>query len=95
MRLLSGFSLFAFLMIIAFPVNADAFSRRSSHSEVAPQTVPLKATQTNTSQTNTLDVSPQAVPEPPVVLLMGLGFGLLALGTMVMRYRRTDRSSPS
>lgn len=91
MRLLSFFSLFVFLMLSSFPITADAFSRRSSHSEIA-QTVPLRTTQTNASQTNTLNASPQAIPEPSVLLLMSIGFGMLAVGVIVKRFRRPNSS---
>jgi hypothetical protein len=86
MKLLSYCSLFMLVMLISFPVSADAFSRRSHHSETAPQSAPLRTTQLTTSQTNTLDASPQAVPEPPVLWLMSLGVGLLAIGALSRRF---------
>jgi hypothetical protein len=94
MKLVSYFSLVMLLMLISFPVTSDAFSRRSSHSEVTqPVSTPLRTSQTNTSQTNMaqtngLAASSQAVPEPPVLWLMSLGVGLLILGAMFRRLRR-------
>ncbi len=83
MKLIYGISLFILFMVLSFPLTSDAFSRRSHHSEMGPQTAPL-----NTNQTIRHDVSPQAVPEPPALLLMSIGIGLLAVGTVVKRFRR-------
>ena len=87
MKLLTYCSVFVLLTLISLPITAEAFSRRSHHSEVGPtqQTAPLNQ--------QTRDVSPQAVPEPPVVLLMGIGIGLFAIGSMVMRFRGQRVSS--
>ena len=82
MRLIPGISLLILFMFISFPGTSDAFSRRSHHSEMGPQSAPL------TSQTIRDDVSPQAVPEPPALLLMSIGVGLLAVGVMFKRSRR-------
>ena len=87
MKALSGISLYILFVLIAFPATSDAFSRRSHHSEVGPQTAPL-----NSSQTITSDVSAQAVPEPPALLLMSIGVGLFAGGAMLRRFRRPDSS---
>jgi hypothetical protein len=98
MKFLSYFSLVLLLMLISFPVSSDAFSRRSSHSEVAqPATTSLRTSQTNTSQTNItqangLNASSQAVPEPPVLWLMSLGVGLLVLGAMFRQVCRSQKS---
>jgi hypothetical protein len=84
MKLLSALSLFILLMLMSFPATSDAFSRRSHHSETGPQTAPL-----NKSQVTTGDVSAQAVPEPPALLLLSVGVGLFAVGVMFKRLRRT------
>ena len=89
MKLLSCFSLLVFVMLISFPVTSDAFSRRSHHSEMTPQTAPLNTLQT---QPQTRDVSAQAVPEPPALLLISIGLGLLAVGLTFKRFRRPDSS---
>lgn len=86
MKLLSCFSLFVFLMLISFPVTSEAFSRRSHHSEMTPQSAPLNTLQTQTRD----DVSAQAVPEPPALLLISIGIGLLAVGLTFKRFRRPD-----
>ena len=75
MKLLVYDSLVVFLTLISLPLNADAFSRRSRHSEVAPT---QQTTQLNNT-TETGNVSAQAVPEPPVFLLIGVGVGIIAL----------------
>lgn len=98
MRLVSCFGMFLFVMVISLPVTSDAFSRRSSHSEVTqPVSTPLRTSQTNTTQsnitqTNRLDASSQAVPEPPVLWLMSLGLGLLILGAIFRQLRRSQKS---
>ena len=84
MKLLSGISLFVFLMLISFPATSEAFGRRSHGSEVGPQSAPL-----NNSDTTKHDVSPQAVPEPPALLLLTVGVGLLGIGVTIRRFRRT------
>ena len=82
-------SLFVLFMSLSLPITSDAFSRRSHQSEMGPQSAPL-----NTSLTHgdTRDVSAQAVPEPPVLLLMSFGLGVLAVGALVKRYRRPHGS---
>lgn len=91
MKLFSWVGLFVLFMVLYSSTTSDAFSRRSSHSEVA-HTTPLPANPANArenkSQITTLDVSPQAVPEPPVLWLTMLGVGLLAGGMLVGQVRR-------
>src|SRR5690242_4918331 len=83
MKLASGISLFVLFMGLSFPVTSVAFSRRSQISEVGPQSAPL-----NTSHYGDRhDVSPQAVPEPPVLFLMSIGVGLLGIGAMFKHFR--------
>ena len=77
----------ALFTLSSLPLTAEAFSRRSHHSDVGPSqavTAPLN----NTNQTENSNISPQAVPEPPVVLLMSIGVGLIGLYSIVKRYRR-------
>jgi hypothetical protein len=59
--------LFVFLTLLSWPTTSDAFSRRSSGSEVAP----MQAATTPVTTAN--NVSAQSVPEPPVLLLMSIG----------------------
>jgi hypothetical protein len=83
--LISGFLLVG-LTLLWLPTTADAFSRRSHGSEVTQSqavTVPLKA-----DTIETRDVSPTAVPEPPVLLLMGIGLAVFALCSAIKGYRR-------
>ena len=74
--------LVVFLAVMSFPITAEAFGRRSHSSDFSQSqtTAPIQRT----------DVSPQAVPEPPALLLMGIGFGALAVFTAIKRFRRQD-----
>jgi hypothetical protein len=90
MKILTCCSVFVLLTLISFPITADAFSRRHSSSELEQnhfQSVP------HNSQNQTLDISPQAVPEPPVLLLMGIGMGLFAVYSGIRHFRgqKADR----
>ena len=80
-------SVFVFLTLTLLPVTADAFSRRSHSSEVMPtqQTTTLN----RTTSTETQNVSAQAVPEPPALLLMTIGVGLFVAYAVAKR-RRTQ-----
>lgn len=83
-------SLFVLLALMSFPITADAFSRRSHHSD-------FSQSQAVTAPLQTADVSPNAVPEPPVLLLMSIGIGLLALCVGVRRFRgqaASDKKAP-
>jgi len=71
------------LALLSLPTTSDAFSRRSSGSEVAP----IQATTTPVN-TNTNNVSAQSVPEPPVVMLMSIGLGLFGVGYAMIRFRK-------
>lgn len=78
------------LTLLSLPVTADAFSRRPSRSEVQsqPQSVPLE----NRTQTiEGLDQrTPQSVPEPSSLLMLGMGVGLLVLFSVRKRLSRED-----
>jgi hypothetical protein len=74
-------SVLVLLTLLSLPTSSEAFSRRSSGSEVAS----FQATTTPTT-TGTNDA--QAVPEPPVVLLMSVGLGLFALGYAIREFRK-------
>ena len=97
MKLLAWTGVFLIVMLLAGTDSSEAFSRRSSHSDMAqpaPATTNLSsADRTGKSTINGLDVSPQAVPEPPVLWLMSLGVGLLAGGVIVRGLRRPTGSS--
>ena len=87
MKILIYCSVFVLLTIISLPVTAEAFSRRTNHSEVGPSHV---TSYDQKKQTPSSDISPQAVPEPPVLLLMGIGLGLFAIGSVIARFRGQD-----
>ena len=90
MKILTYCSISLLLALIAFPITAEAFSRRTHSSEVAQRQVPAPRdgnTQRQDGNTQTQDVSPQAVPEPPALLLMGIGIGLFAIFSMIKRFR--------
>jgi hypothetical protein len=89
MRIVSSFVAVTLLMLLSLPGVSDAFSRRTSHSEVA-HTAPLHTTTTDQSPGKTSsDISAQAVPEPPMLWLMTLGIGLLGIGMSLRRARQT------
>ena len=78
--------LFALLTFLNLPTAANAFSRRSNHSEVTQSqtvTAPLKSATIGTN-----DASATAVPEPPILMLMSIGIGLFALGFAIRSVRK-------
>ncbi len=86
MKQVTYWGLFVFVTLLFLPPTADAFSRRSHHSEVMQTqsvTVPALA---DTIETG--DASPRAVPEPPVLLLMTIGLGAFALCSVIRRSRK-------
>ena len=79
---ISSYSLLLLLTVLSLPTTSDAFSRRSSGSEVGP-------TQALTSPvTTTNNVSAQSVPEPPVLLLMSIGIRAFAFFSAVRGFRK-------
>ncbi len=70
MNLLTYCSVFVLFALMSFPMTADAFSRRPHHSEVGQnqfESRPLDHT------IPTQDRTPQSVPEPSSLYLIGIG----------------------
>jgi len=101
-KILTYCGVFVLLALISFPITAEAFSwfshssdsselvqnpghhsARSGHVQNPGQSAPLDQTR---------NVSPQAVPEPPALLLMGIGIGLFAIYSMIKRFRGHNAS---
>ena len=78
MKTLVYSSVLILFILLSLPTTSDAFSRRSHDSEVGPM-------QATTAPINS--VSAQAVPEPPVAMLMSIGLGVFALA-YAMRFRK-------
>ena len=74
--------LFVFLTLLSWPTTSDAFSRRSSGSEVAP----MQAATTPVTTAN--NVSAQSVSEPPVLFLMSIGVGIFGVGYAMRGFRK-------
>ena len=70
MKILSYSFVLLLLTLISLPTSADAFSRRTHHSEL-PQNQQLTSVPVN-QQT-------QSVPEPSSLVTLGVGIGLFAL----------------
>jgi hypothetical protein len=75
-------SVLVLLAIVSLPTTSEAFSRRQSGSEIGL----TQAVTSNTITTN--NVSAQAVPEPPVLLLMSIGLGVFALVSAIKKYQK-------
>jgi len=80
MKTLYG-SVLVLVALLSLPATSEAFSRRSHNSEVAP-------TQAGTAPIQKDNVSAQAVPEPPVLLLMSIGLGMFALYSAIKAIRK-------
>ena len=93
MKILTYCSVFVLLALISFPITADAFSRRHHSSELGSGGVQNPGQSApNNGQSQTLDITPQAVPEPPALLLLSIGIGLFAVYSIIKRFRGQDGS---
>jgi hypothetical protein len=75
-------SVLVLLALLAVPANSDAFSRRTHTSEVGPMQATTAPVGSSTNG------SAQSVPEPPVLMLMSVGAGVLAVGYAMRRLRK-------
>ena len=82
MKTLAYGSVLVLLTLLFLPTTSEAWSRRSHSSEIGP----LQGTTAPVN--NTTDVSAQAVPEPPVFMLMSIGLGICGLSFTLRRYRK-------
>ena len=93
MKILSYLTVLALFTLTAFPITAEAFSRRADSSEVGQhQTQAHQAHTSRDGKTETQNISPQAVPEPPALWLMGIGIGLFTIFALIKRFRGQDAS---
>lgn len=88
-------NVFVLVALIAFPLTAEAFSRRADSSEVGQHRAQAHQAQASRDgkhdgKTETPNVSPQAVPEPPALWLLGISIGLFAIFSLIKRFRRQD-----
>ena len=83
MKGLSYGGVLTLLMLMFLPTTSDAFSRRSHSSEV----IQSSSTQ-NGNVTTENGNSAQAVPEPPLLLVMSIGLGAFALLYAIRRHKR-------
>jgi hypothetical protein len=76
--------------LIAVPLTAAAFSRGGDSSEVLQPPAQLHQAHhagKHDGNTDTQTISPAAVPEPPVLWLLGIGVSLFALVVGIKRVR--------
>jgi hypothetical protein len=86
-------NVFVLLTLISSPSTAEAFSKRPDRSEVGqPHAQVLQAQASREGKTDTPTVSPQAVPEPPTLWLLGIGISLFAIIPLIKRFRGQDAS---
>jgi PEP-CTERM motif len=85
MKILTYCSVFALFALLAFPLTADAFSRRVSHSEAG-------LTQIQSAPPDKTHRSTQSVPVPGTLLLFGGGF--VAFAVWRQRSRRGKNELP-
>lgn len=95
--LLTYVNVFVLVTLIAFPITAEAFSRRADSAEVGQHQArahqaPASHEGKQEGKTETPNVSPQAVPEPPALWFMGIGIGLFAIFSLIRRFRGLDAS---
>ena len=90
MKILASIGLFAFVVMLSFPISAHAFGKRPDSSEVnqnhRTHTGPVSK-KTLTDSPN--ETTPQAVPEPSSMMLFGIAMGLLGLVSIKTRLRKT------
>ena len=94
--LLTCCNVVAFVTFLAFPITADAFSRRADSAEVGlhqgqahqGQALHGQAHQGQAAGEGKTDANtPHAVPEPPALWLLGLGVSLFAIFSLITRFR--------
>ena len=83
MKILTYCSVFVLLALLSFPLTAEAFSRGADNPAVTQHRVQAP----RDGKTQTPNISPQAVPEPLVLLFLGIGIGLFAIYSMTKRFR--------
>ena len=84
-------NVFVLVTLISFPMTAAAFSRAADSSEVFQQPAQLHKAP-HDGKTDTQNISAVAVPEPPVLWLMGIGISLFAIFALIKRFRGKNAS---
>jgi len=86
LKILTYCSVFVLLALLSFPLTAEAFSRGADNPAVTQHRVQAP----RDGKTQTPNISPQAVPGPPVLLFLGIGIGLFAIYSMTKPFRGQD-----
>lgn len=94
--LLTCCNVLAFLTLLAFPITADAFSRRADSAEVGLHQAQAHQGQLHQAQAHQGQAAgdgksdantPHAVPEPPALWLLGIGVSLFAIFSLIKQFR--------
>jgi len=83
MKILTYCSVFVLVSLLSFPFTAEAFSRGADNTAVTQHRVQTP----RDGNAQTQNISPQAVPEPPVLVFLGIWIGLFAIYSVTKWFR--------